>query len=108
MADRQVEGGDHVIAVLRPCGLGEQVRGGLNRYIITVQIAGQDRLIESHISRIRSQLALKQKKEENRKKEDKIRELQSFIERFSSNASKARQATSTPPVIICFCTPGEV
>jgi ATPase subunit of ABC transporter with duplicated ATPase domains len=41
-----------------------------------------------------SQLALKQKKEENRKKEDKIRELQSFIERFSSNASKARQATS--------------
>ncbi len=41
-----------------------------------------------------SQLALKQKKDENRKKEDKIRELQSFIERFSSNASKARQATS--------------
>jgi ATPase subunit of ABC transporter with duplicated ATPase domains len=41
-----------------------------------------------------SQLALKQKKEENRKKEDKIKELQSFIERFSSNASKARQATS--------------
>ncbi len=41
-----------------------------------------------------SQLAVKQKKDENRKKEDKIKELQSFIERFSSNASKARQATS--------------
>jgi ATPase subunit of ABC transporter with duplicated ATPase domains len=41
-----------------------------------------------------SQLALKQKKEENRKKEDKRKELQEFIARFSSNASKARQATS--------------
>ena len=41
-----------------------------------------------------SQLAVKQKKEENKKKEEKIKELQSFIERFSSNASKARQATS--------------
>ena len=41
-----------------------------------------------------SQLAVKQKKEENRKKEDKIKELKSFIERFSSNASKAKQATS--------------
>lgn len=40
------------------------------------------------------ELAIKQKKEENKKKEDKIKELQSFIERFSSNASKARQATS--------------
>ncbi|MBN1497429.1 MAG: ATP-binding cassette domain-containing protein [Spirochaetes bacterium] len=46
-----------------------------------------------------SQLALKQKKEENRKKEDKIRELQSFIERFSSNASKARQATSRKKLV---------
>ncbi len=41
-----------------------------------------------------SQLALKQKKEENKKKEEKAKELQAFIERFSSNASKARQATS--------------
>ena len=46
-----------------------------------------------------SQLAMKQKKEENRKKEDKIRELQSFIERFSSNASKARQATSRKKLV---------
>lgn len=41
-----------------------------------------------------SQLALKQKRDENRKKEDKKKELQEFIERFSSNASKSRQATS--------------
>ncbi len=46
-----------------------------------------------------SQLAVKQKKEENRKKEDKIRELQAFIERFSSNASKARQATSRKKLV---------
>ncbi|QXM06062.1 ABC-F family ATP-binding cassette domain-containing protein [Crassaminicella indica] len=41
-----------------------------------------------------SQLALKLMKEQNKKKEEKIKELQSFIARFSSNASKARQATS--------------
>ena len=41
-----------------------------------------------------SQLALKQKRDENKKKEDKAKELKAFIERFSSNASKARQATS--------------
>jgi ATPase subunit of ABC transporter with duplicated ATPase domains len=41
-----------------------------------------------------SQLALKQKREENRKAEEKRKELQQFIERFSSNASKAKQATS--------------
>jgi ATPase subunit of ABC transporter with duplicated ATPase domains len=41
-----------------------------------------------------SQLAMKQKKEDNRKKEDQAKELQSFIARFSANASKARQATS--------------
>jgi ATPase subunit of ABC transporter with duplicated ATPase domains len=46
-----------------------------------------------------SQLAMKQKKEENRKKEDKIKELQAFIERFSSNASKARQATSRKKLV---------
>lgn len=41
-----------------------------------------------------SQLALAQKKNENKRKEDKISELKEFIARFSSNASKARQATS--------------
>ena len=41
-----------------------------------------------------SQLALKQKKDENKKKEDKAKELKEFIARFSSNASKAKQATS--------------
>ena len=41
-----------------------------------------------------SQLALKQMKEANKKKEDKIKELQDFIARFSANASKSKQATS--------------
>lgn len=41
-----------------------------------------------------SQLALKQAKEANKKKEDKIKELQEFIARFSANASKSKQATS--------------
>ena len=41
-----------------------------------------------------SQLALKQKQEENRKSTDKSNELKEFIQRFSSNASKAKQATS--------------
>ncbi len=41
-----------------------------------------------------SQLALKQMKEQNKKKEEKIRELQDFIARFSANASKSKQATS--------------
>ncbi len=41
-----------------------------------------------------SQLALKQKKDENRKKEEQAKELKSFIDRFSANASKAKQATS--------------
>ena len=41
-----------------------------------------------------SQLALKQMKEENKKKEEKIKELQDFIARFSANASKSKQATS--------------
>jgi ATPase subunit of ABC transporter with duplicated ATPase domains len=41
-----------------------------------------------------SQLALTQKRNENKKKEEKMAELKSFIQRFSSNASKARQATS--------------
>ncbi len=41
-----------------------------------------------------SEIALEQRRNENKKIEDKKKELQSFIERFSSNASKARQATS--------------
>lgn len=41
-----------------------------------------------------SELALQQKRDENKKIEDKRKELQAFVERFSSNASKARQATS--------------
>ena len=41
-----------------------------------------------------SQLALKQMKEQNKKKEEKIKELQDFIARFSANASKSKQATS--------------
>ncbi|MFD3445686.1 ABC-F family ATP-binding cassette domain-containing protein [Microbacteriaceae bacterium 4G12] len=41
-----------------------------------------------------SQLALKLTSDANKKKEEKIKELQGFIARFSSNASKAKQATS--------------
>ena len=41
-----------------------------------------------------SQLLVKQMKEANRKKEEKIKELQDFIQRFSANASKSKQATS--------------
>ncbi|BEU87302.1 ATP-binding cassette domain-containing protein [Selenomonas sp. TAMA-11512] len=41
-----------------------------------------------------SQLALQMAKDANKKKEEKIKELQSFIQRFSANASKSKQATS--------------
>lgn len=41
-----------------------------------------------------SQLMVRQMKEANKKKEDKIKELQEFIQRFSANASKSKQATS--------------
>lgn len=41
-----------------------------------------------------SQLLIRQMKEANKKKEDKIKELQDFISRFSANASKSKQATS--------------
>ena len=41
-----------------------------------------------------SQLLVKQMKEANKKKEEKIKELQDFIQRFSANASKSKQATS--------------
>ncbi len=41
-----------------------------------------------------SQLMIRQMKEANKKKEDRIKELQEFIQRFSANASKSKQATS--------------
>ncbi len=41
-----------------------------------------------------SQLALRQKQSANKKKEDKIKELKAFVQRFSANASKSRQASS--------------
>jgi ATPase subunit of ABC transporter with duplicated ATPase domains len=41
-----------------------------------------------------SQLALRQRSDQNKKLEDKRKELQDFVERFSANASKSRQATS--------------
>lgn len=41
-----------------------------------------------------SQLMVRQMKEANKKKEEKIKELQEFIQRFSANASKSKQATS--------------
>ena len=40
-------------------------------------------------------LLIKQMKEANKKKEEKIKELQEFISRFSANASKSKQATSS-------------
>ncbi len=41
-----------------------------------------------------SQLALQMAKDANKKKEEKMKELQNFIQRFSANASKSKQATS--------------
>lgn len=41
-----------------------------------------------------SQLALKQRADQNKKMEDKVKELQEFIRRFAANASKSRQATA--------------
>jgi len=46
-----------------------------------------------------SQLASKQMKDEKKRKEDKVAELKEFIQRFSSNASKAKQATSRKKLI---------
>jgi ATPase subunit of ABC transporter with duplicated ATPase domains len=46
-----------------------------------------------------SQLALRQMKESNKKKEEKILELQEFIARFSANASKSKQATSRKKIL---------
>jgi ATPase subunit of ABC transporter with duplicated ATPase domains len=55
---------------------------------ITVYVGNYDFWYEA------SQLVLHQKQEENRKVTDKANELKQFIQRFSSNASKAKQATS--------------
>jgi ATPase subunit of ABC transporter with duplicated ATPase domains len=41
-----------------------------------------------------SQLAMRLMRDQNKKKEDKIKELQEFVQRFSANKSKAKQATS--------------
>lgn len=46
-----------------------------------------------------SQLGMKQHKDSNKKKEDKIKELQLFVQRFSANASKSKQATSRKKLI---------
>lgn len=46
-----------------------------------------------------SQIIMKQMKDQAKKREDKIAELQKFVERFSANASKARQATSRKKLI---------
>jgi len=46
-----------------------------------------------------SQLANKQRKDEKKRREDKVSELKEFIQRFSSNASKAKQATSRKKLI---------
>jgi ATPase subunit of ABC transporter with duplicated ATPase domains len=46
-----------------------------------------------------SQLARQQKRDDKKRREDKIAELRAFIQRFSSNASKARQATSRKKLI---------
>ncbi|MBP6469589.1 MAG: ATP-binding cassette domain-containing protein [Chloroflexi bacterium] len=46
-----------------------------------------------------SQLALQQRKNESKKREEKIKELEAFVRRFSANVAKARQATSRKKLI---------
>ncbi|MDY6950156.1 MAG: ATP-binding cassette domain-containing protein [Thermodesulfobacteriota bacterium] len=46
-----------------------------------------------------SELALQQKRDSNKKKEDKVKELKAFVQRFSANASKSRQATARKKLI---------
>lgn len=46
-----------------------------------------------------SSLAMKQRKDQNKRNEDKVKELEEFVRRFSANASKARQATSRKKLI---------
>ena len=47
-----------------------------------------------------SQLALRQRNDRNKKAEDKRKELQAFIDRFSANASKSKQATSRKKMLL--------
>ena len=60
----------------------------IDREKITLSIGNYDFWYQSN------ELMLKQLKASNKKKEEKIKELQSFIARFSANASKSKQATS--------------
>ena len=60
---------------------------------ITLYVGNYDFWYES------SQLALKQAKEANKKAEAKMKELQEFIQRFSANASKSKQATSRKKIL---------
>ena len=46
-----------------------------------------------------SQLAMQQKKEANKKADQRIKELEEFVQRFSANASKSKQATSRKKLI---------
>lgn len=46
-----------------------------------------------------SQLALQMARDQNKKKEDKVKQLQEFIARFSANASKSKQATSRKKIL---------
>ncbi|MBS4025824.1 MAG: ATP-binding cassette domain-containing protein [Clostridia bacterium] len=46
-----------------------------------------------------SQLAIQMMKDQNKKKEDKVKQLQEFIARFSANASKSKQATSRKKIL---------
>ena len=46
-----------------------------------------------------SQLVQRMIKDQNRKNEEKIKELQNFIQRFAANKSKSRQATSRRKLI---------
>lgn len=46
-----------------------------------------------------SQLTVKQRSEQHKKQADKIKELETFVQRFSSNASKSKQATSRKKLI---------
>ena len=70
--------------------------GWLEEFLInfdnTVIVVSHDRYYDFWYES--SQLIVKQMKEANRKKEEKIKELQDFIQRFSANASKSKQATS--------------
>ena len=87
-------------------GLSEEYRSATKEQIQWPHIRGLRNIIVHDYGKIQlyagnydfwfesSQLMIKQMKEANRKKEEKIKELQEFIQRFSANASKSKQATS--------------